>query len=380
MTNKPLVASSDGVVETKTEQTALLTAIFYTVLSIFVTFLLIEGAFRLGIALKVDYFLDPSIYSYPFHDNYWKLSYRWHQQGSETNSSNLNPDPFLGWSPQTSPENPLGLIGMGPYEPNHLSPVVLFYGDSFVAGKTAQPQDNIPNQLAERLPDTAVYNYGVSNFGVDQIYLRLLQSHESFAQPTIVVGIFTLDMDRSMISLRSGAPKPYFTLSNEGALILHGINNVPVNTTSAEWLSHWHTENPPRIGSYAWAFITKRLDSFRTGGDWLSTTQSQAEIEALNGRLIQEMVTVAQERDLPIEFVIFYSRREMDTTYWRETFLKEHLTALNVPFLDSKQLILEKAETDGTSLNTYFMDDGGHTNEIGNRVIAEALAARLLGK
>ena len=361
----------------KTEKSSPLSVIMMTFLSIAFTFLMVEGAFRVAISLKVDYFLNPYMYSYPFHDNYWKLSYRWQQQHSEATSSNLNPDPFLGWSPPTSPENPLGLIGMEPYQPSNDAPVVLFYGDSFVAGKTELPQDNIPNQLGSLLQDTAVYNYGVSNYGVDQIYLRLHQSHSQFAQPTLLVGIFTLDVDRSMVSLRSGAPKPYFTLGEDDSLVLHGIDGIPINTTPADWLQNWHDENPPRIPSYAWAFLSKQLDTFRTGGDWLDTTLVKDEIEALNGHLISEMVNTAQKENIPIQFVIFYTRRELDSTYWRETFLLEHIESLGVPLLDTKPLLIEMAQNRDEPLDSYFLPDGAHTNEIGNRFIAEALAIQL---
>ena len=374
------VGGSSVKVLPKASKSAPLSAILISILSIAFTFLLVEGAFRAAIAFEVGYFMNPSLYSYPFKDNYWKLSYRWQQQSSESVSSNLHTDPFLGWSPKTSPENPLGLIGMAPYQLDGRRPAILFYGDSFVAGKTELPEDNIPNQLSGLLPHTAVYNYGVSNYGVDQIYLRLRQSHHSFAQPTLLVGIFTLDIDRSMISVRSGAPKPHFTLGENDALVLHGIEGIPLNTTPADWLRQWHEDHPPIIPSYAWAFLAKQIKTFGSGGDWLATEVDRGEIEALNGRLITEMSHIAQTREVPIHFVLFYTRRELDTTYWRETFLLEHLAALGVPVLDTKPLLIEAAQQVGVPLNDYYFADGGHTNELGNRVIAEALQAQLVEK
>jgi hypothetical protein len=352
-------------------------ALLLPLFSILFTFLLLEGGMRLAIGMKVGYFLNPALYTYPFTDDYWKFIYLWDERATNGTSENVHPDPFLGWSPPKSPENPLGLMGHEPYTPDPDAPAILFYGDSFVAGKTAAAEDNIPRQLGMLMGETAVYNYGVSNFGVDQIYLRFHETHAAFEKPTIVIGIFTLDMDRSLLSLRSGAPKPQFEVGENNELILHGIDNVIVNGSSAEWIASWHEENPPQMKSFAWSFLMRRLDNIRTGDDWMNSTLPRAELEQLNGLLIDEMVTEAQANDLPIHFVIFYTRRELDSTYWRETFLLNRLDELGVSYLDTKPLIMETAVSESRDLWDYYFDDGGHTNELGNAVIADALAAQL---
>ncbi|MCP5097450.1 MAG: SGNH/GDSL hydrolase family protein [Chloroflexi bacterium] len=352
-------------------------ALLLPLFSILFTFLLLEGGMRLAIGMKIDYFLNPALYTYPFTDDYWKLIHQWDERATDGTSENVNPDPFLGWSPPKSSENPLGLMGHEPYTPDPTAPAILFYGDSFVAGKTAAAEDNVPRQLATHLGDTAVYNYGVSNFGVDQIYLRFHETHSTFEQPTIVIGIFTLDMDRSLLSLRSSAPKPRFEVGENDELILHGIDHVAFNGSVADWISSWHEQNPPQIRSFVWSFLMRRLDNFRTGDDWMNSTLPQAELEQLNGLLIDEMVAEAKANDLPIQFVIFYTRRELDQTYWRETFLLNRLEALGVPYLDTKPLIMETAVSESRDLWDYYFDDGGHTNELGNAVIAEALATQL---
>ena len=56
-------------------------------------------------------------------------------------------------------ENPLGIVGQECARRDN-GKVLLFYGDSFVAG-TGACEDSIPHQLGTLLPDYAVYDYGV---------------------------------------------------------------------------------------------------------------------------------------------------------------------------------------------------------------------------
>lgn len=352
------------------------TLVLLPLFSILFTGLLMEGGLRMAIAAGVPYFRNPALYTYPFTDDYWKLLHRWDDRATDGSSENVHPDPFLGWTPPKSAENPLGLMGQEPYVPDPNGDVVLFYGDSFVAGKTAKAEDNVPHQLANNISADAVYNFGVSNYGVDQIYLRFRETHSAFAQPAIVIGIFTLDMDRSLLSVRSSAPKPYFTVEN-GNLMMHGIDHVQVDANVADWISSWHEAHPPQIKSYAWSFLIRRLDSLRTGNDWLHSTKPQQALEELNGLLIEEMVQEAVDNDLPIQFVIFYTRGELDETYWRESFILSYLDSMSVPYLDTKQLLLETAASESRDVWDYYFPDGGHTNEVGNAIIAEALAGQL---
>ncbi len=180
-------------------------------------------------------------------------------------------------------------------------------------------------------------------------------------------------MDRSLISVRSSAPKPYFSVENND-LILHGIDHVQIDSNAADWIASWHEAHPPKIKSYAWAFLTRRLDSLRTGNDWMRSTVPQSKLEQLNGLLMSEMAAEAQANDIPIQFVVFYTRGELDETYWRESFILSHLDSLGVPYLDTKQLLLETAVSEQRDLWDYYFADGGHTNELGNAVIAGALA------
>ncbi|MCA9926725.1 MAG: hypothetical protein KC421_30365, partial [Anaerolineales bacterium] len=175
MTTKTAVVAQESPTK---KQTGRKTAVFLLpIFSILFTILLVEGGLRLAIAADIPYFRNPALYTYPFTDDYWKLLYRWDGRATDGTSENVNPDPFLGWTPRTTSENPLGLMGQEPYVPDLDGDVVLFYGDSFVAGKTENAADNVPNQLAQHITADAVYNFGVSNYGVDQIYLRFRETH-----------------------------------------------------------------------------------------------------------------------------------------------------------------------------------------------------------
>lgn len=321
---------------------------------------LVEIALRALIGLGVPILRRPGLYAdAQSEDEYWKLWHRWWTPAADAPRVGVL-DPDLGWAPALSPGDPLGVADhdcarLG--KPN----AVLFYGDSFVAG-TGSCEHSVPHELGERLPDHAVYNLGVGGYGVDQSYLRLVQTVDRVPASAVLFGILTVDLDRSVLSVRTG-PKPYFAVDGD-RLVLH---RLPPGIDVEEW----YRRNPPRIPSYALALIRQQLRLAVAGRDWLAVRGRQAEKEQVNARILEEVVQAARDRRLPLLFVLFYSEPEVRRDGWREAFLKAQLGRLGAPYIDTKSLL-----RDGGDVSVYYAPDG-HLNDGGNALVAAGIANAL---
>lgn len=333
-------------------------------LSMFILFPLLGEIFlRAAISLNIRCFRNPVLYAdYFSDDDYWKLHNNWNKGRNSTRKIPL--DPLLGWSPRKHQHNPLGIISDSPYSPDFRKKSILFYGDSFVKGTTSKKK-RIPQQLNHLLPEYIVYNYGVGAYGIDQIFLRFKESYPLFKAPTIVFGILTTDLDRCVLSIRE-APKPYFIIEDDKLL----LQKVSVDSDFSEWLKH----NPPDIKSYFLAFTIRAIRIIAAGGDPAELTYKQDEKKQINAQIIEEVVKESREHGLPLLYVIFYTKKGLRKTGWRELFLKEQFRKLSVPYLDTKEILLHHARQEFTDVSDYYASEHMHLNEKGNTIIARAIA------
>jgi hypothetical protein len=335
----------------------------FALFSLVLLLVLGEVLLRSAISLDVPGFRDPAKYADWFgDDNYWKLHHRWVRKWGPPSMEFV--DPLLGWATPKTPENPLGIITDRPYVPDFERPSVLFYGDSFVEGLTSM-EFKIPQLLGRKLTDYAVYNFGQGGYGVDQIYLRFRQSHAAFKRPTIVFGILTDDLDRCLLSVRTGQ-KPYFKLEAD-RLVLQGL---PIDPDQPKWIQ----QNRPRIWSYFLASLRRKVRLRRARGHPMDVLYRQTEKERINARLIEEVVRECHQHGLPLLFVSFYGRDELERTMWREVFLRQQFQRLGVPFVDAKEVLLRAAAREGADLWKYYRREDWHLNELGNQLVAEAVA------
>jgi hypothetical protein len=239
---------------------------------------------------------------------------------------------------------------------------VLFFGDSFVAGR-GPLAERIPQQLEEIL-GVRVYNYGVAGYGLDQIFLRFRETHPLFARPIIVIGILTTDLDRSVLSIRTGQ-KPWFAL-RDGALELRG---VPIDPDPERFVAG----QPPRIPSYFAALALRQGRLAIGGGRGAELGYKREEKQAINRRILEELVAETARRDLPLFFVLFYEPGELRRSGWRESFLREELARLGAPYLDTKELFLRARERSQIVAEFYRTTDA-HPSSAGNLLVAEAVA------
>jgi len=307
--------------------------------------------------MYADYYSD---------DNYWKLYHLWKPDYHPPSAERVHP--VLGWVnvPQT-PENPLGIIHQTPYSPDYGPGTVLFFGDSFVVGATPMPQ-KIPQIVDRLLPERTVYNYGGSGYGVDQIYLRFRMTYSQFHQPIILIGIFSDDLDRCVLSVRTGQ-KPYFTLQNE-TLTLAGL---PIYANQREWLK----QHPPTIASFFLAFLAHRLRIWKANGHYYELFYKREAKKRICAGILEALVQEARQHNLPLLFVFFYGQRELRYTGWREQFLVEQAEKWAVPYVDTKRVLLHASEQQHLPLSALFIQGDGHPTARANQLIAEAIGKRL---
>lgn len=320
-----------------------------------------EIVLRVGIHANISFFRNPELYADAYSDDdYWKLSAMWEM------ISNRNTDPLLGWSIPKTLENPLGIHKEKEYIPNFRGNVILFFGDSFVAKQREIP--SVPFILDNLLPFYDVYNYGVNGYGLDQIYLRFQQEYHQFSHPIILFGILTLDLDRSLLTIRS-AVKPRF-IDQAGQLLL---TNVPIASTSVK---AWVQEHPPQIKSYYFSLLSRCIDLFIARFDDKIVNHREDEKKMISRYILRKIYEEAKKNYYTVIVVIFYSPLEIYTMGWRERFLKETLNQLNLPYIDTKEFIAHDVAQNGNKISSYY-DKTDHHSTMGNQVIAHGIAQYL---
>jgi hypothetical protein len=112
---------------------------------------------------------------------------------------------------------------------------------------------------------------------------------------------------------------------------------------------------------------------------WLpaeDTAGRRIEKEAVAAALIERAVTTCRAEDIPLGFVLFYTRHELQHGGWRPAFLRGTFERLGIPYLDTK-LPLDRAQRNGqATLDELFDADTQHHTALANRLIAEAIARK----
>ena len=318
---------------------------------------------RTAIFMDVKAFKNPQLYADGLSSTFFKLYLKWgHKHGiSEGRITEYVTDSKLGWTPEITSKNPLGLCTTASYKVQYDQKSILFYGDSFVYGETKE-SGKIPQQLDVLLPNIPVYNFGVEAYGVDQIYLRMKETSSRFSNPYILFGILLVDMNRCLLDFFYGA-KPYFTVEDNHLK----INGVPIEDEPYEWLK----KNPPKIRSYLMHMMTKKL-GFNKG----KSKKVEEKIKEVNRLILKATVEEAKSNKQPILFVLFYRYKQLKVQVWEEKFIKEVLSEMGVPYLDTKSLFLKTSNGDYELMKKYY-NEHDHPSEIGNKIIANAIKVYL---
>ena len=302
---------------------------------------------------------DPAAYFDPLCDeDYWRALRRGRFGAHLHRVGPNDQDPLLGWIPtKNSLDDVLALAT--PHSPQAQKTVALF-GDSYIFGTTTSGT-RISDVLAAARPDTRVLNFGVGGYGLDQIVLRV-EDRAAVLQPgdQVIIGVMTTDIDRAMLKVRD-APKPWFSLEEEGSLKLH----LPPQQDSAAWFM----DNPVEAHSLLWSRLSRAIQVRSASpaiGPECETEHKKALASAIFGRL----ESVCRQSQLSCQVLLLY--RPIDLEYgsgWRGAAIR-----------DAKQLTVLDSEPWFVNSTVDWRDLYGadrHPNAEGNANIAAGLDRNL---
>ena len=303
-------------------------------------------------------------------DDYWLLQSRL----DRTFEPPPQPHPVLGWTGRFSGDS--YLHGHAKWLRDRRP--VLLYGDSFAAcvpGATCFEEllDEDPHFAA----DLGLLNYGVGGYGLGQIRLLIQHSLELYEDPFVIVSLMTYDLDRTLLSVRTGQ-KPRFSLT-DGELV---VTSPPIEPDGRAFFD----AHPPRIRSY----LLRRLLFSGSCPDWLRRAvlgddALRREKLAVNEALLDAILADLEQRGLDYHFVVFHARltgapRSPEDEDWRERFLRGWLEQHGVPYTWSADLAEADLAARGLepALAHYNLPGNGHPNEYFNRLVASALSEIVL--
>lgn len=253
---------------------------------------------------------------------------------------------------------------------------VLLYGDSFAACYSKNDCfEHILNNDEAFSKKNYLLNYGVGEYGLDQIYLLFKNSVDNYKKPFVVISLMTLDLDRSILSVRGG-PKPFFSIENN-MLKLH---EQPAYSN----LESFFSNNKPQIISYfyrrglyskaAKKLMPDKLISYLKKEEYYKTKKIQ-----INKKIITEIVEKLKARKIDYVFLVFHpnfipecGKMNQNVTDWRSTFIRNLLDENSIPYIWSKDIILQNMKDENLSLSEYY-DKDGHPNAYQRKLLSQRI-------
>ncbi len=261
---------------------------------------------------------------------------------------------------------------------------VLIYGDSFAACYSPDDCfDHILNNDEIFSKNYYLLNYGVGGYGLDEIYLLLKNSIDNYSNPVVIVSLMTLDLDRSILSFRSG-PKPYFAIENNH-LKLNEVTIYPDMETM-------FLNNKPKIISYFYRriiysgfikhFLPEQLLSYLKGEDYYKKKKIQ-----VNERIMIEIINELKSRNIDYVFLIFHPSSirgegllKENVDDWRDVFIKQILHTNNIPYIWSKDIIFQQIKDNNVSLSDFFLKGDGHPTGYQRKLLAKRIKEFILNR
>ncbi len=322
----------------------------------------------------------PGLFATPNNDDlYWILSHKFRA----SQRSIPGPDAILGWRGKKvihrlnfGHRDMLALDGRHP---------ILFFGDSFTACVT--PREDCWQGLLEASPlgeRSAILNYGVGGYGLDQIYLmqrEVLARQASWTEthrPTVIVGIMVDDdLDRTVLTFREW-PKPRFELDGDELVF------QPPNLAAT---GEPQQDPEPEVFSYAWRYLVFGSKLLPAGlrSELMGTEAGIETKKKLCARLIQEIQTENDARGLDSFFVLFpgpITLGQPELEGWQERLLLDTFGQLGVRFVNAKTDLRADMQRTGQKAGAYFGTDRltkGHYTVEANSIAMQAVLRGLAG-
>jgi hypothetical protein len=258
---------------------------------------------------------------------------------------------------------------------------ILAAGDSFTFGNEVSDRETWPAQL-EKLSGRRVINGGVFGYGVDQSFLRARTLLSSNRYSTVIFSFIPTDIDRSAMSVASGAAKPYFDFK-DGRLT---VENVPVPPPSPR-----RTESGALIAlehSRLVHAVMKRLYP-----EWWVQMQKQVlnpeKKKEVVCALLHELERLTKSHGSALIVLVQYLKEDVDNLS-KSIDVERTLSCLSDPatrILDLGLVLSELKAEDLSAFNGMYVwsmtDEGmkaGHMSAEGNQFVARELSELLSKK
>lgn len=309
---------------------------------------------------------QPEYYADISEDAYWKLYYEF---GGEYQPPE-QPHPLLGWIGYFDEDTYLhrDFKHLGKRRP------VLLYGDSFaMCVDSVQCFEDILNADSSFTAENYLLNYGVGGYGVGQAALLCKATAPKYDRPLVIFSMLTTDIDRTILSVRTGQ-KPYFDLVND-ELKLKGL---PINPDPKAFFE----DNGPGITSYLYRrFVYSDLNvlPYRIRKRMTHKDHYIQKKQDVNEALLQQVTLELRGANMDFVFMVFHFEDDMmspkSEDNWRDQFFKRVIATDNqVPLLWTKGIIRGHRETHPeNNHDAYIIPGNGHPTTLYNRLISEEI-------
>jgi hypothetical protein len=290
------------------------------------------------------------------------------------------PDPLLGVVPKPGLALPTVHVGADgtramPPLPADASPgpPVLATGDSFAFGADVGDDDAWP-AILQGLIKRPTINAGGPGYGFDQTVLYTQRMAEQRRPGVIVVSLIADDIWRMEMKRIWARNKPYFTLATNGALDLHIVPGPLSGDTTAGQMSIWQA-------LFGWSSLVQTVLQKLSWHDIWTSDDTRALPAGAGERLVCPLMGELARIGIPTLLVMQYEPLVFEPGHALYTANQRRLAALaldcakqaKLATLDTYDVVAKGVVEHGYSA-IYF---GEHHTGLGNRLIAEAIAADL---
>lgn len=269
------------------------------------------------------------------------------------------PHPFLGWTGKFNPEN---LNHNDSAKVKGKRPILLF-GDSFVFCEDGITcfEDYI-NGDSTLNKNYWLLNYGARGYGVDQMSVLFDSLIDKFNNPFVVFSIMPDDINRNLLSIRTGQ-KPFYQLHKD-SLILKGI---PIDSVPAHFFNH----NPPEIKSYLLnRFLYSNLNIWKK--NYGLDHRVREKVIRLNSAILHKVTDKIKSKNLDCVFLIYQSLWSGDGN-WRTNYLEGFFRDYGLNYFVSSSLIEKDSSIYSGNDDNYYIKGNGHPTAHYNKIVSDEI-------
>lgn len=270
---------------------------------------------------------------------------------------------------------------------------IALVGDSFTFGDDVPYEETWAHKLEQSLPSGCrVLNFGVSGYGIDQMYLRYVKDVVEWRPNVVILGFIDHDLFRSMslygflLFQRSDMPfsKPRFVVEGERPAVINypliSMQEILIKK-SIQDLPHIMLEQsyqPKQWDRPGWEIVSRSfLFRFMTTlyplRDEDRTEVSRASMASVNGALFRSFIEVVRKNGAQ-PFLVYLPS---DADFPARDYLTSGLQLLHKNHFEYRNLVpclSEIAEDD----RFLPLDKGGHYTPTANASVAKCLQPTVL--